>query len=116
MRKLVGYYRYDTHKEVDLLNLLYEKSDLLENFFIASAKLKEKLRDSKGRVIRRVHDKPKTPYQRLIESDQISEQTKEKLKSIYESVDMIELRQEINKITHRLYEIQLMRSRTFNMS
>jgi hypothetical protein len=116
VRKLVGYYRYDTHKEVDLLNLLYEKSDLLENFFIASAKLEEKVRDSKGTVIRRVHDKPKTPYQRLIGSDQISEQTKEKLKSIYESVDMIELRQEINKITHRLYEIQLMRSRTFNMS
>jgi hypothetical protein len=62
VRKLVGYYRYDTEQEIRLLNLLYERSDLLDNFFIASAKLEEKIRDNKGRVIRRVHDKPKTPY------------------------------------------------------
>ena len=35
VRKLVGYFRYDTEREVRLLNLLYEKSDLLDNFFIA---------------------------------------------------------------------------------
>jgi hypothetical protein len=116
VRKLVGYWRYDTEQELKLLNLLYDKADMLDNFFIASAKLKEKIRDSKGRIIKRVHDKPKTPYQRLTESDQISEQTKQELKNIYKSVDMIELRQEINKITHRLYGIQLTRSRKINMS
>jgi hypothetical protein len=116
VRKLVGYYRYDTEQEVKLLNLLYERSDLLDNFFIASAKLEEKIRDNKGRVIRRVHDKPKTSYQRLMGSDQISEQTKGKLKSIYDSVDMIELRQEIDKILQKLYEIQTLRSRKLIMS
>ena len=116
VRKLVGYYRYDTEQEIKLLNLLYERSDLLDNFFIASAKLEEKIRDNKGRVIRRVHDKPKTPYQRLMGSDQISEQTKGKLKSIYDSVDMIELRRQINKTIHRLYEIQTLRSRKLIMS
>lgn len=116
VRKLVGYWRYDTEQELKLLNLLYEKADMLDNFFIASAKLTEKIRDDRGRVIRRVHDKPKTPYKRLIECKKISDETKQKLSSIYESIDMIELRQEINKITHRLYEIQLMRSRKINMS
>ncbi len=116
VRKLVGYYRYDTQEEVNLLNLLYEKSDLLDNFFIAGAKLKEKIRDNKGRVIRRVHDKPKTPYERLMGCYEISRQTKEKLKSIYESLDMIELRQEINKILQELYEIQMTRSRKKIMS
>ncbi len=111
VRKLVGYYRYDTQEEVNLLNLLYEKSDLLDNFFIAGAKLKEKIRDNKGRVIRRVHDKPTTPYERLMGCYEISRQTKEKLKSIYESLDMIELRQEINKILQELYEIQMTRSK-----
>src|ERR671922_1305379 len=104
VRKLVGYHRYDTQEEVNLLNLLYEKSDLLDNFFIAGAKLKGKIRDSKERVIRRVHDKPKTPYQRLMECNEISRRTKQKLKSIYESLDMIELRQNINKIMQELYE------------
>jgi hypothetical protein len=116
VRKLVGYLRYDTEPELNLLNSLYEKADMLDNFFITSAKLKEKIRDNKGRVIKRVHDKPKTPYQRLIECKQISDQTKQRLKSTYDSLDMIELRQEINKILQELYEIQLMRSRKIIMS
>ena len=115
VRKLVGYWRYDTEEELKLLNLLYEKYDMLDNFFITSTKLIEKIRDDKGRVIRRVHDKPKTPYQRLIKYKPISDKVKLKLRHIYNSVDMIELRQEINKIMKKLYEIQLMRSRNFNM-
>jgi len=116
VRKLVGYCRYDIEQELKLLNLLYERSDVLDNFFIASAKLSEKIRDNKGRVIRRVHDKLKTPYERLMGCYEISRQIKQKLKSIYESLDMIELRQEINKIMQELYEIQTMRSRKENMS
>jgi hypothetical protein len=104
VRKLVGYYRYDTEQELRVLNLLYEKSDLLDNFFIASAKLSEKIRDDEVRVIRRVHDKPRTPYQRLMGCDEISEQTNKKLKNIYESLNMIELRRQINKILQYLYE------------
>jgi hypothetical protein len=116
VRKLVGYWRYSTPEELKLLNLLYEKADMLDNFFIPSAKLMEKVRDDKGRAIRRVHDKPKTPYQRLMGCKQISDETKQKLRGIYNSVDMIELRQGINKILQKLYEIQLIRSRKINMS
>lgn len=89
---------------------------MLDNFFIPSAKLMDKIRDDRGRVIRGVHDKPKTPYHRLMEYKQISDKTKQKLIRIYNSLDMIELRQEINKIMKKLYEIQLMRSRKINMS
>ena len=116
VRKLVGYWRYDTEQELKLLNLLYEKADLLDNFFIPSAKLKEKLRDDKGRVIRRVHDKPKTPYQRLIECKEIPGETKQKLRSIYKSIDMIELRRQVNETLEKLYKIRLMRSRKIIMS
>jgi hypothetical protein len=115
VRKLVGYWRYDTEQELKLLNLLYKKADMIDNFFIPSAKLMEKITDNKGRVIKRVHDRPKTPYQRLMEYKQISDRTKQKLSSIYNSLDMIELRQEINKILQKLYEIQLIRSRKINM-
>jgi hypothetical protein len=94
--KLVSYYKYDTEHGLRVLNLLYEKSDLLDNFFIPSAKLSEKIRDDKGRVIRRVHDKPRTSYQRLMGCDEISEQIKKKLNNIYESLNMIELRRQIN--------------------
>ncbi len=116
VRKLVGYWRYDTYEELELLNRLYEKADLLDNFFIPAAKLKEKVRDTQGRVIRRIHDKPRTPYQRLIESDQVLKQAKQRLKSIYGSLDMIKLRQEINEILEKLYKLQVARSRKKIMS
>ena len=80
VRKLVGYRRYDTPEEVDLLNRLYENADMLDNFFIPSSKLTKKIRDGNGRVIGRVHDKPKTPFQRLIECEELSEQQKQKLR------------------------------------
>ena len=111
VRKLVGYYRYDTPQEVDLLNKLYEKADLLDNFFIPSSKLVQKIRDNNGRVIRRVHDKPKTPFQRLIECEELSIQDKQKLKRIFKSLDMIELRQENNKILQNLRDIKQPSSR-----
>lgn len=111
VRKLVGYYRYDTPQETDLLNKLYKEADLLDNFFIPSSKLIQKLRDNSGRVIRRVHDKPKTPFQRLMECKQLSEHDKQRIKKIFKSLDMVELRQEVNKILQTLYDIQLMRSR-----
>ncbi len=111
VRKLVGYYRYDTPREVDLLNKLYEKADLLDNFFIPSAKLVEKIRDNNGRVIRRVHDKPKTPFQRLIDCEQLPKPEKQKLRQIFKSLNMIEFRQEVNKILQILHDIKLESSR-----
>ena len=98
-------------QETDLLNKLYKEADLLDNFFIPSSKLIQKIRDNSGRVIRRVHDKPKTPFQRLMECKQLSEHDKQRIKKIFKSLDMVELRQEVNKILQVLYDIQLMRSR-----
>ena len=111
VRKLVGYWRYDTPEVVDLLNKLSEKADLLDNFFIPSSKLIKKIRDGNGRVIRRVYDRSRTPFQRLIECEELSEQEKQKLKKIFKSLDMIELRQENNKILQNLSDIKLQSSR-----
>ena len=78
----------------------------MDNFFIASAKLEKKIRDTNTRVIRRVHDKPKTPYKRLIESNQLSKNNKQKPTRIYNSIDMIELREEVNKFLQFLYDFK----------
>ena len=111
VRKLVGYWRYDTPEEVDLLNRLYENADMLDNFFIPSSKLIKKIRDNNGRVIGRVHDKPKTPFQRLMECEKLTEQEKQKLKKIFKSLDMIELRQENNRMLQNLSDIKQQSSR-----
>jgi len=105
VRKLVGYFRYDSKEEVELLNQLYGRADLLDNFFIPSLKLKEKIKNSLGKVIRKTYDKPKTPYQRLMESEHIPEETKKKLKTIYHHLNMVKLSKEMNQILGKLFDV-----------
>jgi hypothetical protein len=111
VRKLIGYWRYDTPEQVDLLNRLYEKADIMDNFFIPSSKLIKKIRDDNARVIKRVHDKPKTPFQRLVDCERLSKYERQKLKNIFKSLDMVELRKDVNKILQRLCEVKQIISR-----
>lgn len=59
------------------------------NYFRPSSKLKEKVRIN-GKV-KKIYDNPKTPCQRLLESDKIPENEKEKLKSQFERLNPIKL-------------------------
>lgn len=102
VRKTVGYLRYDTDKELTLMNSLYENElRLYKNFFSPVMKLIKKERI--GSKVKRKYDIPKTPYQRLIESGQISEEAKKELEAIYRSLNPAELKRKIEEKTHRLY-------------
>ena len=104
IRAVIGHLRYDTEKELSLINSLYrENLRLYKNFFQPVMKLKEKIRD-KGKVHRR-YDTPKTPYQRLMESEHIPEETKEKLKELYQSLNPAELKRKIDEKIHRLFKV-----------
>ena len=64
IRKWLGYGRYDTKKQLDLINDLYENElRLFNNFFRPVMKIesKEKINNS---VCRKKYDTAKTPYQR----------------------------------------------------
>lgn len=102
VRKLVGYYRFDTEEEVGLLNQLYDQADLYDNFFIPSAKLIKKEFNEKRKVARRVYGKPKTPYQRLLESKDVPKETKRKITTLYRSLNMLILRQKMDEIIDKL--------------
>jgi transposase InsO family protein len=53
VRAVIGHLRYDTEKELDLINSLYRNElRLYKNFFQPVMKLKEKIRD-RGKVHRR---------------------------------------------------------------
>ena len=96
VRKLVGYRRYDTKRQVDLLNDLYQNEwRSYENFFQATVKLKEKKRI--GGHLHKKYEPAKTPYQRIIESDEVDETTKTRLKEQYLSLNPAELKQQIKK-------------------
>jgi len=65
VRQKPGYRRFDNQKIVDLLNDLYKNEwRLYHNFFLPSVKLIEKER-IRSKIIKK-HDKPKTPYQRIL--------------------------------------------------
>ena len=70
VRQKLGYRRFENRKIVDLLNDLYKNEwRLYHNFFLPSVKLIEKER-IRSKVIKK-HDKPKTPYQRVLEADSV---------------------------------------------
>lgn len=91
VRQLLGYYRLDNPALVDLINDIYHNEwSRLHNYFYPSIKLIDKTRiQSKTK---KVHDKPQTPYQRLMASDYISNEKKEKLSQIYKSSNPFKLR------------------------
>lgn len=95
VRHLVGYGRYETQKQIDQLNALYEVARLYINFFKPVMKLKAKRRV--GSKIKRVYDEPKTPYQRLMECETLSPAAKKKLKATYESLSLSKLKAELDR-------------------
>lgn len=85
VRTAVGYLRYDRPQEVRLLNEIYAQLRLLTNFFYPSMKLLEKTRV--GARVKRRYDVPKTPYQRVLESEYIEEATKKSLRAQFATLN-----------------------------
>jgi len=106
VRKVVGYFRYEREEEVRILNEIWKRADLIDNFFIACFKLKEKIKDERGRTIKKIYERPKTPYQRLMESGYLEEEKKKELKKTYEGLDMVKLRKEIEELIDELIDLR----------
>jgi len=102
VRKILGYLRYDTLAELTIINELYRGDlRLYKNFFQPVMKLASKERI--GGSVKRKYDIPKTPYQRLIESGQLSEQAKKQINNIYLSLNPAQLKRNIDSILGKLY-------------
>jgi len=93
VRQLFGYERFDNKRLLLLMNSIYaEEQDLLQNFFVPQAKLLRKERI--GARYKRTYSAPKTPYQRILECESVSKETKEKLKAFYKTLNPFELRKQ----------------------
>jgi hypothetical protein len=103
VRKVVGYRRYDTTRQMALLNQIYEVARLYQNFFQPVIKLVSKTR-VRGKIHRK-YDQPRTPYERLLESKQISRQKARELRTIYESLNPAELHRRLNELRRELFEL-----------
>lgn len=94
VRELFGYDRFDHEDLVGLMNEIYKHNwNPLRNFFTPAMKLKEKTRVG-GKLIKK-HDDPKTPYQRLLESEHISEQDKVVMRARFQQLNPFKLKKEL---------------------
>jgi len=103
VRRNVGYLRYDTQEELKLLNKLYGYLRLYNNHFQSSMKLIEKVRD--GSKVTKRYDDPKTPYERVLNSKDVSQEKKEALRTTHEKLDLYDLKRKIVECANKLFKI-----------
>lgn len=103
VRQTVGYLRYDTDAELQLLNQLYQPLRLMTNFFTPQQKLVSKTRDG-AKVIKK-HDTAKTPLQRLLARPDIDQSTKDNLTRWYEQLNPAQLRRDIATHQQHLFDL-----------
>jgi len=100
VRQAVGYARMTTEEQLTCLEQLYRPLCLFTNHFLPSAKLTEKTRS--GARLTKKHDRPQTPYQRLIHHEQVDPKLKAHLKRLHRMLNPAELRRQITQCQERL--------------
>lgn len=104
VRKIFGYIRIDTPEQVNLMRKLFRGPlRLYTNFFQPVQKLEEKKKE--GSKNKKRYDKAKTPFQRVLESEDVEEKVKEELTSIYQTLNPVSLKKEIDRILEEIYSL-----------
>jgi len=109
IRRTVGYSRYDTDKELNILNELYSYLRLYVNFFQPVRKLIKKERIG-SKVIKR-YDEAKTPYRRVLASPDIKDEVKVKLRKEYDMLNPAELKRKITKLQNKLLKLNALKQK-----
>ena len=93
--RIAGYERYDTLRQVRLLNQVYAVYRLYINFFLPVMKQTDKVRD--GSRVRKIFDAPQTPYARLLASTEVTDAAKARLRELCAALDVVQLKQELDE-------------------
>ncbi len=100
VRRLVGYARYDTPKQVAQLNALYQVYRLYFNHFLPVTKLIQT--EHHGSRVKKIYDAPKTPYQRVLDSPDVSDEVKAKLRREHAKLDVAQLKRQLDQLLAEL--------------
>src|SRR3989338_509284 len=105
VRKLLCYDRLDCPDVKALINDLYRNEwSQFQNFFIPQVKLISKIRV--GGKYKRKHSEPMTHYDRLMECKHITDENKQKMTKIFETLNPFELRERIEKKLKAIWDTQ----------
>lgn len=109
VRAYLGNERLDTVAQTRLLNELYEKMGCYYSLFQPVMRLAEKIviPASNGQPSRakRRYDQPRTPFERLCETDAISDHKRDQLTDLRQSINPRTLRQEIYALRDALFSL-----------
>jgi hypothetical protein len=101
VRQLVGYDRFEGERTYRQLAELYRAVRLYVNFFQPSFKLLTKQRT--GGHVRRTYGPAQTPFQRLLATDVLPRETRDRLTAIYQALDPVRLLRQIRLLQDALW-------------
>ena len=105
VRKTVGYFRVDTAQECQALAEVYRWLCPLYNYWMPSFRLVSKNKQADGRY-KKVYEKaPRTPYERLMESPDVSPDCKAELLRRRSEQNPVELNHRLNEAVKQLLKI-----------
>jgi hypothetical protein len=111
VRRVIGYDRYSSRQALETLNQIYYLLRLYINFFQPVMKLVSKTRH--GARVHKVYDTAKTPYQRLLDLDVLTEAKKAELATSYSRLNPVKLLKQINQSLEHLWTLK---ERTITLS
>ena len=96
VRQLFGYDRIEDYSLIELMNDLYASEwSLYQNHFCPSMKLLEKKRINSKYY--KKYDAPRTPYDRVMTSEHVSDEEKERLQTVHTALNPFILKRNIEK-------------------
>jgi hypothetical protein len=101
VRKMIGYGRFDTKRQLEIINRIHSLLAFYQNYFQPSQKLVSKQRIG-AKVIKK-YDLAATPAQRLRARKDTSKDTKKKLRDTFRQLNPVQLLGDINDLTAELY-------------
>lgn len=102
VRKMIGYGRFDTYEQLDILKRIYSILALYQNYFQPSRKLLLKTRI--GARVRKRYDTAQTPAQRMLSRDDTPENVKDLLRHTFRELNPAHLQRTISQLVAELYQ------------
>ena len=103
VRQVVGYDRYEGQRACEALAALYAVVRLYTNFFQPCMKLQSTER--LGSKVKKSYDTARTPYQRVLESEQVAQASKDRLQAQYRTLNPVALLRQIHRAQETLWQL-----------
>ena len=105
VRQLVGYLRFDTTAELELLNKIWALDGVFTNYLLAQQKLVEKHRH--GAKVTKRYDRAHTPYARALAHDGVSQASRRAMDTTFATIRMASISDQIQGLIAELEHIAL---------